>query len=478
MVPRQSLESKALRFIRQHRMIASGDHLVVGVSGGPDSMALLHVLKALQGDLGVRRMTAAHFEHGLRGTESLEDRAFVERVSAELGVECRCGAEDVRTAARRMRVSWEMAARVCRHRFFRILAEETRSKIALAHNANDQAEEILLRLCRGTGPSGLGGMHPVEGSGIVRPLLFAARGEIVEYLEAMGIEYRRDSSNEAPVCQRNRIRLQVMPLLEEIMNPGVVGCLQRHAQLVRDEEDFWKTLLTDLWPRICPAESEAEVRLRTAELRELHPALLRRALRYGIERLQGHLQRITARHIESISILVKEGRSDRRLDLPSSLEVLLEGEWLVLSLEDKRLTSSPASVGSWFIQGPGVWSCGERALKIEELPAPVPFTLRRPALGKDHSVVVDADTIRWPLCLRDWKPGDRFQPLGISGHKKIQDFFVDMKVPRRLRGSIPILCDTEKICWIVGHRLDDRVKVTSRTRKVLLIACRPSGPEE
>ena len=479
MVQRPSFESRTLDFINRHRMIEPGDSLVVGVSGGPDSMALIHVLKTLERVLGLRHMTVAHFEHGLRGEESLADRAFVERVSAHLGVEFRGGAEDVRATARKMRVSWEMAARFCRHRFFRTLAREKGSRIALAHNSNDQAEEILLRLCRGTGPSGLGGMHPVEGSGIVRPLLFATRAEIVDYLHARGIAYRLDSSNDAPVCQRNRVRIEVMPLLEDIMRTGVVRSIQRHAQLVRDEEAFWTDILRDIWPRVCLGEKEGEVRLRAAELRELHPALLRRVLRRAVDRLQGHLQRITARHIESISDLVKKGRPDSRLHLPASLEARLDGESLALVLMKKRFEPDSQCGPKQIIEGPGVRMWGDRVFRFEIMTKPDPITGENMTGGQaTHTAMADADTIRWPLQLRGWEPGDRFQPLGIPGHKKLQDFFVDTKVPRNLRKSIPILCDSEKICWIVGHRLDERVKVTSRTRTVLLMECWHAGTGE
>jgi len=464
--------------MQRHRMIRPGDSLLIGVSGGPDSVALLHMLKTLQIELGLQRMTAAHFEHGLRGAESLEDQAFVEKMCAELGVDCRCGAEDVRGQAREMRVSWEMAARFCRHRFLRSLAMEENCRIALAHNANDQAEEVLLRLCRGSGPSGLAGMRPVEESGIVRPLLFATRAEILDYLDAWGIAYRNDSSNEAPVCQRNRIRLEVLPLLEKIMDTGVADCIQRHARLARDEEEYWKAILADLWPKVCLSEGEGEVRLRIGEIRELHPALARRVLRHAIDRLQGHLQRITAHHIELIFTLVREGRPGSGIHLPSSLRARLQAESLLLSLEKKRREPGPAPGEPWIIEGPGVWSRGSLTLKLQimqvkDMDPPLPWTTT-----EKHKASMDAERICWPLYLRNWQPGDRFQPLGISGHKKLQDFFVDLKIPRETRKAIDILCDSEKICWILGHRLDDRVKVTCRTQRVLFIEVGRSSPVE
>ena len=459
-------------------MIRPGGGLLVGVSGGPDSVALFHILKALQSDLGIHRLTVAHFNHRLRGVESLEDRRFVESLAADLGVECLCGSDDVRCVAGEMRLSLEMAARLCRHRFFQSVASSLGGKpaIALAHNANDQAEEVLMRLCRGTGPSGLGGMRPRESSGIVRPLLFATRTEILHYLNGLGLPYRLDSSNQVPACQRNRIRLEVMPLLEDILHPGIVGCIERHTRLVRDEEEYWEATLASLWPKVCVVESTNEIRLHGLELKNLHPALLRRALRSAVERLQGHLQGVLADHVEKLCALLRSGSSGKRIHLPATLRAELQAGDLVLTTGGRAggkalLPEEPLS-----IETTGCWPWGKLVLKLQLLARQdltLPQDFRR--AGRNRAFL-DADGIQWPLCARRWRYGDRFQPLGLNGHKKLQDFFVDLRIPRESRGKIPILCDREKICWIVGYRLDERVKVTSRTQRVLCVEVLSSGP--
>ncbi len=479
MTQRQPLPLRALDFIRRHQMVRPGGGLLVGVSGGPDSVALLHILKTLQSDLEIDRLTVAHFEHGLRGVESLEDRIFVEKLAADLGMECRCEAEDVRAVARQMRLSLEMAARLCRHRFFQDLATSMGgTPIALAHSANDQAEEVLMRLCRGTGPSGLGGMRPREGSGIVRPLLFASRTEIMHYLHELGVTYRLDSSNQVPACQRNRIRLEVMPLLENILHPGIVGCIERHTRLVRDEEEYWEATLASLWPKVCVVESTHEIRLHGLELHNLHPALLRRALRRAVERLQGHLLGIFADHIAKLCALLRSGCSGRRIHLPGPLRAEIQAGDLILTSGGSAGGRSSLPQEPLLIESTGSWPWGKLMLKLqlmarEDLTLPQDF--RR--AGRTRAFL-DADGIQWPLCLRGWQPGDRFKPLGLSGHKKLQDFFVDLRIPRESRRNIPILCDREKICWIVGYRLDERVKVTSRTQRVLFVEALSSGPKE
>jgi tRNA(Ile)-lysidine synthase len=321
-------------------------------------------------------------------------------------------------------------------------------------------------------------MRPIEGSGIVRPLLFASRTEILHYLHELGLTYRLDSSNQIPACQRNRIRLEVMPLLEDILHPGIVGCIERHTRLVRDEEEYWEAALASLWPKVCVVESTHEIRLHGLELQNLHPALLRRALRRAVERLQGHLLGIFADHIEKLCELLQSGCSGRRIQLPGPLRAELQAGDLILTSGESVGGKTLLPQEPLLIEGAGSWSWGKLTLTLqlmarEDLTLPQDF--RR--AGRTRAFL-DADGVHWPLWMRRWRYGDRFQPLGLKGHKKLQDFFVDLKIPRESRGNIPILCDREKVCWIVGYRLDERVKVTTRTRRVLFVEVLSSGPRE
>lgn len=479
MVKKHSIESRVLHFVRQHRMIQQNDPLLMGVSGGPDSVALLHILMGLKDDLQIARMTVVHFDHGLRDAESLEDRRFVERLASGLGLDCECGAEDVRGVARDGRISLEMAARFCRHRFFQqVKTARGAQRIALAHTANDQAEEVLLRLCRGSGPSGLGGMRPREDSGIVRPLLFATKVEIIAYLNARRLPYRLDSSNQAPICQRNRIRLEVLPLLEETLHPGVVPCIQRHAQLVQDEEDFWTLMLESLWPTVCEVEGGDGIRLRCRELRELHPALLRRMLRHALQKLQHNLLGIYSNHIEILCDLVARHSGGKRIHLPGTLRAEIREEILLLGLRKTAEDEALVQIQPVWIRGPGEWSWGEAVLVVRLVDSGDALQHEGFVTAASNRVCMDARLVQWPLCLRGRQPGDRFRPLGLGGWKKLQDFFVDLKLPREARGSVPILCDREKICWVVGYRLDDRVKIAPATRSVLVVELVDNGSLE
>ncbi len=465
----QAFHKRIADYIRNHELIAEGDRILVGVSGGPDSVALLRALVELEQDLRIGSMTVAHFDHQLRGEESSQDREFVRKLAEDLGLPFHSKSGDVLSYQSKYRVSIEMAARACRHAFFReALAELKADKIALGHTANDQAEEVLLRLFRGTGPSGIAGMLPKSATGIIRPILFANRAEVIEYLNAGNLPYRQDPSNLAAFCQRNALRLNIFPLLEDFFHDKITETVARHAELVQEEESYWIELIHSCWPKVCVEETTSNITLSAKELGKLHTALRRRMLRFAVEKLVGDNLSFYAVHIEALSTLAEKGASGKMLDLPRGVRASLAEDLLVLS-SDPHAPPEPALEApvEETISKPGLFIFPSFALQISiedisHLRSASPPT-------SPNTVWMDADKILWPLLLRCWKPGDRFFPLGLRGSKKLQDFFTDAKIPRAARRKIPILADPEKICWIVGYRLDDRVRVTDATKRVLAI---------
>jgi tRNA(Ile)-lysidine synthase len=460
-------ESRVLSTIQKHHLLDGVVHLLVAASGGADSTALLHSIYRLKTRLGLHRLTVVHFDHRLRGEDSSEDARFVQGIAERLGLECLMGSEDVLRHQRSHRVSLEMAARACRHQFFQdAMAGCGADALATGHTANDQAEEVLLRLFRGTGPSGLAGMRPKERRGIIRPLLFVTRREVLDYLHSHGLPFREDPSNFQAICRRNVLRREVMPLLEKHFHPAVVRTLCRGAELSRDEEAYWGVLVEERWDEVCQARTPSVVHLRLAPLGDLDTALQRRVLRHAIALLKGNLQRIEACHIDAALRLAFHSTSGKSFQLPERIGVSKEGSLLVVSRDmgPGRTFDAPQIV----VSKPGVYGFGDRVLRFS--------LVDRAALQEvaDHSrsplcACLDAAKVAWPLFLRHWQPGDRFQPLGLRGTKKLQDFFVDSKIPRSMRQEIIIVCDTEKICWIVGHRLDERAKVMGETGVLLVI---------
>ena len=464
------LQRRVLRFIHQEQLLVSPAAVLVAVSGGPDSVALLHLLASLRERCGIRQLTVLHFNHQLRGTASAEDQAFVASLAAALGLPLETATADVRAHHRQHHVSLEMAARACRHRFFQdALVRLAADAIALGHTANDQAEEVLLRLVRGTGPAGMAGMLPQTVDHLIRPLLEITRQDLLAYLQDHRLRFREDLSNLDPNHQRNAIRHEVLPLLEKYFHPRLSEVLCRHSRLAQGEESLWAEQAADLWRTLCAGETSSRLALDGQLLRAQHPALQRRLLRLAIERLQGNLQGIYCRHLEALRRLLERPSPGRSLELPHGLRATLEGPLLILSTEPRQVPPTTAQTYMPSMPAPGTYEFPALgfSLTIEHRP---PTSAPPSSSDADlSSIRLDAELLKWPLGLRTWEPGDRFRPLGLGGTKKLQDFFVDLKIPRQERCRVPLLCDQEKICWVVGYRLDDRVKVTSRTTHPLVI---------
>jgi tRNA(Ile)-lysidine synthase len=464
----RKLPERTVEYIWKHKLIAAGDHVLAAVSGGPDSVALLYLLIRLKTHLGIRRITVAHFDHKLRGKESEADREFVRRLAGNAGLDFHCDSADVRALAKEHKISVEMAARDCRHSFLMKMKDSLAAdKIAVGHIANDQAEEVLLRIIRGTGPAGLKGMLPATSEGIIRPLLFATRDEILAYMDSQNLDYREDSSNFEASCQRNFLRLQVFPLLRNEFHDEVVGTISRYADLAREEESWWDSQVTAEWER-CGAEDFGNgVRLNLNALRELNPALLRRVLRYGLGKVRGNLSGIHLVHLEPLFAFVSQDKPGKSVRFPGRVEAVQRAGKLLIR---KMIISPPPA--SLEIPGPGTFHFGSFLFQIDTSDEFIHKGHVQPEPGR---IIMDAKKIKWPLHIRSWKPGDRFRPLGMKGSKKLQDYFTDSKIPKEERSKVPILSDSEKICWVVGFRMDDRVKTRPKTKQVVTVEFRPSG---
>ncbi|ROQ90734.1 tRNA lysidine(34) synthetase TilS [Desulfosoma caldarium] len=481
MTPRRldSFERRTLQFLQHHHVVVSEKTLGAAVSGGPDSVALLNVLCSLKPHLGYRTLKVIHFDHRLRGEESTADRRFVEKCASHLGLEVVVGCGDVRRVQRERKVSLEMAARQCRRDFFLDLVRRGEvERIAVGHTADDQAEEILLRLWRGTGPSGMQGMRPETGEGLLRPLLWAHREDIFGYLKARRLAFREDATNREGFCQRNRLRHEVFPLLEQIFHPKIRNVLCRHADLAALEENFWNEQVNQVWDAVVRSEAAHTVVLDVPSMRALHEALSLRVFRRALEKM-GCSFGIFAVHWQSLEGLLRRSSSGRELRLPRGIRAVREGTALVLTTrvaEKPPLRPHEFSVPGRYLLtdfGAEIWiETLHDSLNTVESGL---LLLREKHRADLLMALMDAESLRWPLVVRSFKPGDRFRPLGARGSKKLQDFFTDAKVPRRLRARVPLLCDQEKICWVVGYRLDDRVKVTHHTQRILKMRWRPLG---
>lgn len=477
------------RTIERYRLLLPGEAVVVGVSGGPDSLSLLHVLVRLRERYNWR-VHVAHLNHGARGAESDADAAFVSALADEWGVPVTVERRDVPALARKHHLAFEEAARRVRYAFLaRVAGEVGAAKIAVGHNRDDQAETVLMHFLRGAGPAGLRGMLPLTPIGdyrllegleptgdalpsvaIVRPLLEVPRAAIERYCEAEGLKPRFDRSNLDTTYFRNRLRHGLLPLLETY-NPNIRARLCHTAAVVAADYELLSQLRERAWERTVREEREGAVVFDLGKWRRLPVALQRSLLREAAYRLRRTLRDVDFVHVEQARRVGLEGTTGAQATLPLGLtlvvgyETLTVGEagaepppdepllWGEGSLPVALPGETPIPGTCWLLRADEV-TVGEWEA-ARERPDPWTAYCDRDALGDRR------------LALRTRRPGERFRPQGMGGHSvKLSDFMVNLKIPRRWRGHIPLLTADDEVVWVCGRRVSETVAVTGRTRRV------------
>ena len=460
--PTQTIE-KVRHTIARHQMISEGDFVLVAVSGGPDSVCLLHLLHQLKEELRIH-LVVAHFDHGLRPAEDESETAFVHGLAQSLNLPFETAKG--RLLDKKAPGSREEVARNARYAFLeRVRKKHNAQKIALGHNLNDQAETILMRLLRGSGPSGLTGIPPSRDRWIIRPLIAIERAEIEKYLKARNLFSVTDSSNLKTDYFRNKIRLEMMPLFEQYQ-PQIVQLLGRTAEILRCEDEYLAHIAESWLNRNMKTAAHHSFRVPITPFSALPVALRRRVIRTAIEKVKTDLRRIGWDHVEAIRRLADAEKPQASQNLPGRLTVRRTYDHLIFAALENR---KPRPF-HYTLDGPGTYAIKEigRRLSIEEIRNRKGLRLR----GSKWTAYLDADKLCFPLILRTFKTGDRFIPFGMKGRKKLKDFFVDLKVPLEQRCSTPILCWDDTLVWVCGFRIDERFKVTSDTKRVFKVTRR------
>ncbi|MFP4477573.1 MAG: tRNA lysidine(34) synthetase TilS [Desulfatibacillaceae bacterium] len=453
--------------IRRHGMFGPGGRVLVGVSGGPDSVALLHVLCALAPEWRLS-LGVAHADHGLR-EDSGADAGFVRELAADAGLPFYGGTLDIPSAPG---TNLEDAARRARYGFLlQTAAGHGYGKVAVGHHADDNAETVLMNFLRGSGPPGLGGAAPVRGDGVVRPLLEVGRADVLEYLDAVGAVWVEDETNRDVRFLRNRVRRDVMPLLTETVNPGLPGVLNRTAAIFREEEDYWAGKVDGMFRGPGIREEDGRVLLDLSVLEGVHPALARRVVRRGLERARG-LRRITLAHVDDVLDLCASGNGE--IHLPGGLVARCGGGSLCLFETGdpgwaRRPKAGPEPPG-WEAElpGPGTYEIAEAGLRleVEVLPAnDAPL----PAWVGSNTAILDAGAAPFPFLARASRPGDRFRPLGAPGAKRVARYLSDRKVPAEMRKRAAVLLSGGQVAWLVGHVVDDRFRMRDDSARVVMV---------
>lgn len=456
-----SFLEKLLRAVREHGMLSRGDGVVVALSGGADSVALLASLVFLGRRLDLR-LLSVHVHHGIRGAEADGDAALAESVSRRLGVPFRMERIDVPAIAVGRGESLELAGRNARYSAFRrILSEEGYDRIATGHHLDDQAETVLMRMIRGTGGAGLRGVEPVRGDSVIRPLIYVSKREILSFLKEEGLPHAEDSTNSDGSFLRNRIRRDVMPVLEDC-SPGVAARLSALGMIAGAEADFVEGEAGRLFPESLEP-SGGKIALSVAGLAGVHEALQRRVIRNAVRSVSGTLSDLDFASGESVRRLLSSG-GGKTLRLRGVVVRRAGGELVF----ERPCDSAPSAGG---LEGPSVSvledgsSFGGFSFSVS-VSGDCPSCLREGGM----TAVLDRSLISGPLSVRFRRPGDRFRPFGMRGSKKLKDFFADAGVPPGDRDAVPVVTDSSgAVVWVVGHRISGDFAVGGGTSSFMTI---------
>jgi tRNA(Ile)-lysidine synthase len=471
-----TLEQRVLQFIQHNELVKANQKILVAVSGGPDSVCLIYSLNQLRTELNIT-LHMAHLNHQLRGEESEADAHYVEELARKLNIPITLEKRDVAAYQAEHHLSLEEAAREVRYSFLAQTARRIGAEyVAVGHTLNDQVETILLHIIRGTGTRGLRGLQPchtMQFSGcsltVIRPLLEIKREETEDYCSRLKLMPCQDTSNLSSSLLRNRVRHELVPLLQTY-NPGIRESLLRISCIAQDDLAFLEAESTRVWPEVAQKKQDIIIFDKEA-FKRLAQALQRHLLRRAIDELSGTLKDIETRHVEEILEALNKP-AGRQVTLPGGLIFSIEYNRYLLGFHPEEQAPFAKLEGEFDIKVPGETRINGWNIEAEVISSEC-FMDRQKALdtwGNDgFTAFFDKDKVGAIIKVRARRKGDWFQPLGMSQTKKVGEFMLDSRIPRTWRERVPIFYTPRQIIWIAGWRIDDRVKVTADTREILCL---------
>lgn len=455
-------------FIREQKMIMPGDFVVAGVSGGADSVCLFFELLDCQKEIPFL-LEVVHIEHGIRGQDSLADANYVENLCKEYGVPFRLFSCDIKKMARESGLTVEEAGRKARYQAFEQAAEESgkqNCKIAVAHNLDDQAETILMNLARGSGLKGLGGIRPVRGN-IIRPLLNTRRSEIEAALLKRQVAWRTDETNRQTEYTRNKIRLEILPLLTQGVNEQAASHIAQAGLYLQEAEDYLRSQVQKLAERYvhCEADGEPKVFLEREGFCDQEHLMQEYLIRFCLEKMVAGQKDISRRHIGALLELAA-GQNGKSLNLPGGIRAVNKNEFLVFEKNRsiRKETGEASEHRGETLQIPGVTRWGDLRIKADILPYEKQIIPQ-----KKCTKWFDYDTINHKLEIRTRQAGDSLGIHAEGGTKSLKRYMIDEKILREVRDAIPLIADGSRILWVVGYRISEAYKVTESTKRILQI---------
>ncbi|MSQ14674.1 MAG: tRNA lysidine(34) synthetase TilS [Dehalococcoidia bacterium] len=465
-----ALQRRVARFLSESAIIRRGESGVVAVSGGADSLCLVHILHALKDRMGIK-LTIAHLDHGLRGEDAEMDASFVAQIATEMDVPSVIEKRDVRAFKESHKLSWEEAARILRYEFLAETAKSVGAQwVAVGHTKDDLAETVLMHIIRGSGIYGLKGMgprgpwpYPIQTRDVrlVRPILELTGEDTRRYCDALNLHARFDASNLSDTYTRNRVRSKLLPQLAGY-NTNIPEALARLSRAAAGQIQLLDWDLDKIWDDLAESQYGA-VRIRKSVMTALPHVLQVHAVRRAISYLVGDTDGISEVHLDAI-IKAIAGRAGTSLNLPRGISLAKEYRVAILGINLDATRELPRLEGEYNIAVPGDsllpgWGIETKIVAFDE---------ERPEPDKWRAVL-DYDCVGSPLVLRSRRPGDRFFPHGMESSKKLQVFMVDAHVPKELRDDVPIFVAASDIVWVAGLRTDNRVRTTTTTKRALII---------
>ncbi|WP_418223077.1 tRNA lysidine(34) synthetase TilS [Clostridium isatidis] len=462
---------KVKDFIIENNLLNKGDRVLVGLSGGPDSVCLLHILYNLKNDLEIE-LGAAHINHMLRGNEAIEDEEYSKRLCESLNIEFFSTRINIHKISKEKGISEEMAGREERYSFFdKIKEQEGYNKIAIAHNLNDHAETVILNLMRGSGMEGLCGIRVKREGGIIRPILCLSRDEIEEYCRINDLNPRIDKTNLENIYGRNKIRHDILPYMKKNFNDDIIETINRMSKLIQIDNDYLNKEVEWYYSKYCEKRPDNLIILKDAFSLDL--ALLTRLIRKSLFNFSEKYNNIEMKHIYEV-IELSKNTTNKRIYLPNNIicenvygDIYLKDKIKVLSKENNKeeneviinkidLENNTIEYNGYLIE----------FKIINNLKNNIEFS---------NNVLIkyfDYDNIKEELKIRQRRNGDKMIPLGMKNSKKLKDIFINLKIPSEERKEVPIVVFDDEIAWIVGYRVSESFKVTNKTSRILKITFR------
>lgn len=477
--PANKILRKVKHTIKEYDLIQQGEKIIVAVSGGADSVCLLHILNSFKKDFNLS-IHVAHLNHLLRGKESDRDEDFVRKSAESLSLPCTIEKSDIKALKKKLKTSTQAAARIARIDFLsRLKNKINASKIALGHTLDDRVETVFINLIKGSGTSGIAGMDFFNKNlSIIRPLMNITRNEVETYLDLKKIKFVTDSSNFKNIYLRNKIRIELIPLLENSFNPEIKKRIADTAQILSVEDkhleslakESLKFILTKTSHKPLPANDSngqdlKKIVLNIILLKDLPVPIIYRIIRNVFWRLSSKNKKLTFSHVEKIYSSIKQSQTGKTISLPENIKVQKNYNELIFF--------KPSKINNFHffkeikLQVPGQTKLPYQNKILNSFIIPknsIKFIVKDKNLG-----LFDFQKIKLPLTIRSKRDGDSFTPLGMNKQKKLKNFFIDIKVPQLRRKEIPLLVSGEEIIWIAGERISDKFKVTTSTKDVLLI---------